>query len=291
MSRVLVVDDSALARHEIGKILSGIPSIEIHTAVDGEEGVEKTNSLNPDLVVTDMIMPKLNGMELVEKLSQLHPSLPVVLVTSKGNEEIASKALSLGAASYVPKRLLNDYLLETAQNLLAITEKKRDDARLLDHLSRGEFSFVLGNDRTLVAPLIAYLQENIACIVRSEHPDEMRIGVALDEALTNAIYHGNLELSSELRESGGNAFLELAEERKDVMPYKNRRVTVDAKIARGEVRVTIKDEGPGFDPSSLPDPRENLDKVSGRGVMLMRVFMDEVTYNQFGNEVTLIKRW
>jgi len=54
----------------------------------------------------------------------------------------------------------------------------------------------------------------------------------------------------------------------------------------------IADEGPGFDPKSLPDPRdsESLESVSGRGVMLMRLFMDEVTYNESGNSVTLVKR-
>jgi CheY-like chemotaxis protein/anti-sigma regulatory factor (Ser/Thr protein kinase) len=294
MSRVLVVDDSAVARHTISKILANDNSIEIATAVDGQEGLEKISSIEPDLVITDMVMPRLNGLELVEKLKNSHSSLPVILVTSTGNEEIAAEALRLGAASYVPKHLLKQYLLETVQELLQITAKKRDDTRLLGHLTKGEFFFELSNDHTLVAPLVAYLQESIGQIVNCDPADLTRVGVALDEALRNALYHGNLEVSSDLRDEGdGSAFLRLAADRAEQMPYKNRQIKADVKITIGEFQITIQDQGPGFDPASLPDPTDphNLDKVSGRGVMLMRVFMDEISYNDAGNQVTLVKRW
>ena len=54
---------------------------------------------------------------------------------------------------------------------------------------------------------------------------------------------------------------------------------------------TIRDEGPGFNPSTLPDPTDaaNLEKPGGRGVVLMRTFADEISYNETGNEVTLVK--
>ena len=54
----------------------------------------------------------------------------------------------------------------------------------------------------------------------------------------------------------------------------------------------MRDEGSGFDPGALPDPLdpENLEKASGRGVLLMRAFMDDVRYNDAGNEVTLVLR-
>ena len=54
----------------------------------------------------------------------------------------------------------------------------------------------------------------------------------------------------------------------------------------------IRDEGPGFDPRELPDPTDptNLERPSGRGLLLMRTFMDDVSYNDDGNQVTLIKR-
>ena len=65
-----------------------------------------------------------------------------------------------------------------------------------------------------------------------------------------------------------------------------------AHFQEDEARFVIRDEGPGFDPRTLPDPTdpENLLKPSGRGVMLIRTFMDAVAFNETGNEITMIKR-
>ena len=63
-------------------------------------------------------------------------------------------------------------------------------------------------------------------------------------------------------------------------------------MSSGAASFIIRDEGPGFDPSKLPDPTDarNLGKPSGRGLLLIRTFMDEVGYNPSGNEIRLIKR-
>ena len=91
--------------------------------------------------------------------------------------------------------------------------------------------------------------------------------VGLTEALSNAILFG-----------GGNDH--------------NAAVRVELRVRPGEVRALVSDEGGGFDPESVPDPRlpENLAKPSGRGVFLMRALMDEVRFNEAGNEVTLVLR-
>jgi anti-sigma regulatory factor (Ser/Thr protein kinase) len=75
-------------------------------------------------------------------------------------------------------------------------------------------------------------------------------------------------------------------------PYRNRRIFVEAAVSRAEARFTIRDQGPGFDTSQLPDPATTVshEKASGRGIILMRSIMDEVRYNAQGNEVTLVKR-
>jgi anti-sigma regulatory factor (Ser/Thr protein kinase) len=121
--------------------------------------------------------------------------------------------------------------------------------------------------------------------------DVLRVGTALSEALRNAVDHGNLELSSSLREADDGSYEALRQRRQLEPPYRDRRVHVETVFSRTEARFTIRDEGPGFDPNSLPDPTdpENLLKPSGRGIMLMRTFMDDVTFNERGNEVTLVR--
>jgi hypothetical protein len=121
----------------------------------------------------------------------------------------------------------------------------------------------------------------------------IRVGNALHVGLVNAIEHGNLELSSVLREtSDRTAYLKLTEERRGQEPYRDRRVFVTARFSHAEAVYSIRDEGPGFDPSTLPDPLEpaNLEKTTGRGLLLIRTFMDEVSFNATGNEITIVKR-
>lgn len=97
--------------------------------------------------------------------------------------------------------------------------------------------------------------------------DTFALKLALEEGLNNAIRHGN---------------------RMD--PEKTVEVTYE--VTPEEVRVSICDCGPGFEPGCVPDPTtdENLEKPSGRGIMLMRAYMDSVEFNKAGNLVCMVKR-
>ena len=84
----------------------------------------------------------------------------------------------------------------------------------------------------------------------------MQVGVALNEALQNAIEHGNLEVSTDARSGRLREYEALVERRRGEEPYCNRRVRVSATLDRTEARFVVEDEGPGFDASQLPDPRD-----------------------------------
>lgn len=93
------------------------------------------------------------------------------------------------------------------------------------------------------------------------------VRLALDEALVNAVKHGNQNDAS-------------------------KHVTIDFEIDDQRLIVQVQDEGPGFIPDELPDPtaEENLSRPNGRGVMLMRAYMTDVSFNDTGNRVILTKR-
>ncbi len=126
-----------------------------------------------------------------------YPLVPVVLMTAHGNEEIAVQALEQGAASYVPKARLAENLAETVQHVLAMALANRRHDRLLNRLHRSTWTFVLDNDPALICPLVDYMQQQIALLDFADEPGRVRMGIALQEALLNAMLHGNLELSSE----------------------------------------------------------------------------------------------
>jgi len=291
MSRILIVDSSDSSRREVCQILqNGL--YEFVEARDGRDALDKLENAAPDLVVTDPVIPYVSGLELVSIARNRYPNMPVVLLTSHGHEDLAKEALQAGAASYVPKDSLSSHLPLTIERLLELTGAHTSHKRLLRKLLKSQFRFELDNDPAYIPPLINFIQDCLNQIGTCNPADATRVSVALDEALTNAVFHGNLELDSNLRGGEDLEFYKLAKQRQKQSPYAERRVHVELELQPDEARFVISDEGPGFDLAQLPDARDsaNLDKVSGRGVMLMQMFMDEVVYNEKGNAVTLVKK-
>jgi CheY-like chemotaxis protein/anti-sigma regulatory factor (Ser/Thr protein kinase) len=291
MARILVAEDSRTQGEFIKGLLESVP-YDVEVAWNGLEAMEAIRLRPPDLVLTDLEMPHMNGLELVEAARKRYAATPVVLMTAHGSEEIAALALSKGAASYIPKAYLHHDLLPTLERLLTLTSQHRLRAHAYQCLTRSEFHFVLGNDSECVAPIIGYLDDALVLLDLKDATERMRVGVALQEAFLNAIYHGNLEVSSDLRQDDESAYYRLIHMRRNELPYQARRIFLDANITPEVASYTIRDEGPGFDPSRLPDPTSanNLERVGGRGIFLMHTFMDEIRHNPTGNAVTLVKR-
>jgi anti-sigma regulatory factor (Ser/Thr protein kinase) len=144
----------------------------------------------------------------------------------------------------------------------------------------------------MVTPLVVYFQEVLDQMGVCDLAECTSAGVALEEALVNALHHGNLEVPSELRGRGDDLYFDLLTRRCRELPYANRKVHVEADVTRQRGVFTVRDEGAGFDRNSVPNPLDpdGLERVSGRGLLLMRTFMDEVVFNEAGNAVTMTKR-
>ena len=289
---VLVVDDSVVERHVAGAMVERTPGWKVVYADNGRSALAAMEREKPRIVLTDLLMPEMDGLELVEAVRARYPLVPVVLMTAFGNEEIALRALRQGAAGYVPKKSLDRDLTETLEQVLAAAQQERRQERMLGRLTRAELHFTLENDPALIPSLVAHLQAYLMHLGLCDLTGKTRVGVALEEALVNAMYHGNLEVSSDLRRHGDEPFYRRIDERRRKTPYRSRQVHCAARLSGEEAVFVVRDEGPGFDPALLPDPTDpaNLGEAGGRGLLLIRAFMDEVTFNAAGNEVTLVKR-
>lgn len=293
MTQILVVDDSPVERRIVGAMLTRhIPNVTVTYAHDGVQALEEIQHKSFDAVLTDFQMPNLDGLGLLERVAKSCPGVPVVVITGCGNEATAVRALQAGAASYLNKQDLDTLLVETIRNVLALSQTRLNRRRLISSLTLQTAQFVLENDVLLVTPLITWLQDQLITMRLCDDAQVLRVGVALHESLTNAIYHGNLELDSQLRQEDETLFYDLAEQRRQQEPYASRRVLVQVTASRDFVRYQIRDDGPGFDVQSVADPTdiENILRIGGRGLLLIRSFMDEVTHNAKGNEITLVKR-
>lgn len=291
VARALVVDDSATQALDIRHRLVRA-GFDVRVAANGAEALKSLEMHEADIVLTDLVMPEMDGLELVNAIRKRYSGLPVILLTAHGSEEIAAKALKEGAAGYVPKQHLHRDLPRTLENVLALARANRSHRQMLDCLTRTESHFHLDNDPTLIPPLVGRLQDNLLRLKLCDETGLLRVSMALREALLNAIEHGNLQVSSELREYDDGRFHRLVDERRGQAPYRDRRVHVVARESRDTATYIIRDEGPGFDRRNLPDPTDpaNLEKASGRGLLLIQSFMDEVSHNDTGNEITLVKR-
>ena len=289
MPTVLVVDDSPIDQRLAGGLLQKHFECTVAYAADGKQALAHMTEQLPDLVLTDLQMPEMNGLELVAAVKSDYPFVPVILMTAQGSEDIAAQALRRGAASYVPKRRLADDLPATVERILNGSFEDRAHSQIMHYLESNESVFVLANDLVAIHALVDHFREMLRCLPLGDETERLRVGVALEEALRNAYYHGNLEIST----AGNNATREqIAGQRLDEVPYRDRHIRVTAKVSRIDATFIIRDDGPGFDVSTLPSG-EDLpadDHAAGRGVVLMRSIMDEVRYNAAGNEVTLVKR-
>jgi CheY-like chemotaxis protein len=287
---VLVVDDAAVDRRLAGGLLEKQLACELAYAADGQEALEAIGRRLPDLVLTDLQMPGLNGLELVVRIKEDFPAVPVILMTAVGSEDIAAEALRRGAASYVPKRRLAEDLAPTAARVLAASHADRVQHRLLHYQDSLESTFTLPNDLELIGALVQHLLVALRSLPLNDETERLRVGIALEEALRNAYYHGNLELGTVVAQDASERD-QLARSRRLESPYRERRIEVHCRITREEASFAVRDGGRGFDHARSPGADSLAGEPgAGRGITLMRSIVDEVRYNDAGNEVTLVKR-
>lgn len=298
MPTVLVVDDTPVDQRVAGGLLETIPAMEVVYAANGAQAIDVLSKSSVDLVVTDMQMPEMDGLELVQRIRTFFAKIPVVLMTAMGSETIAIEALEQGASSYVPKSQLADRLQETVEDLLAMATADKTYSHLMACQDRIEINYTLPNEANLLEAVTELIRQFLDGMEVFDHTESRRVVVAVNEALLNALYRGNLETTPEdlqqARESLVSGGTDIVKERKSQPPYSDRRIHFDLQIDRTEARFIIRDDGPGFDHQALTAPpapdAPALDMDRGRGLTLMQTFMDEVTFNEAGNEVTLVKR-
>jgi len=296
MTKILIVDDSHVERQLAKSLVEKNPRFHVELAEDGEDALAKIRTMRPKLVLTDLLMPKIDGLELLQTVQRDYPAIPVVLMTQFGDETTAVKALQMGAASYVPKARQAEYLVPTIERVLEHASADRRRRQLVQCTLEYHCRYTLPNDRRLIRALVDELQEIMAGMHFAHRIDRIRMGEAIEEALLNAMYHGNLEISEEelaqARAKLDDQVLDrlVAQHQRDP-EVAARTILVVSHLTPGEVRIVIRDQGRGFN-TQFTDTAQGSEAFEGgrhRGLTLIRSLMDEVTFNNSGNELTLRK--
>jgi len=117
--RILVADDYADWRSQVRLLLQGRPEWHaIAEAADGSEAIQKAEELKPDLILLDIGLPKLNGVEVARRIRQLAPSSKIIFLSQNNDRDIVQAALSAGALGYVHKTDAQSELLPTMDAVL-----------------------------------------------------------------------------------------------------------------------------------------------------------------------------
>lgn len=290
---ILIIDDEEMTRFTLQKkfLKQGYNVISLDKAEDALYLI-KNEEKKIDLVITDVKLRKMDGIELLRYLNTLENSVPVLVLTGQANTEDAIRALRYGAIDFIRKPFDVAEVLSVARNAIRARHEKEIADAVGKYLEYEKREFIIGTDISACNVLSYKLTKNLPSSDFCNRTTAENLALALREAISNAMFHGNLEISSDIRtEKGINGFNEEIEKRRFEEPYKDRKVRITYEYTGDFVEYTIEDEGPGFDYRKLPDPRdpENFLKDSGRGLLIIRIHMDEVAWNEKGNIIRMKK--
>lgn len=293
MPNILVVDDSATQQTLIASVLRQHGAT-VQTATNGHEALESLRQRTPDLVVTDMQMPEMNGVELIRKMRTSFPLVPAVLVTAFGNEDLAAEALGVGAANYISKDHVAILLPDIVDRITEFTVANAQSLDLKGSLTRTKFEFLLDCSVERITPLVSLTVRLLTSMNVLHTADRIRIAEALNYLLVHSIIHGNLEEPVGHDPMPIRQAMELVERKRQdesAGSLIDRCVTVQLDVTKREARFVVTHQGTGqsIHHAPLPGTPESFSDERGRGMLLLTSVMNEVFIDPASGDVTLVK--
>jgi CheY-like chemotaxis protein len=127
MTRILIIDDEQDLALIVKRMLERSGNYTVYTATNGKGGVKAARRKKPDLILLDIMMPKMNGFEVLKKLKENEKtiSIPVVMLTAMGDEEFIEEAVSSECESYLVKPVEMEVLQSTIESVLSFHRTRR----------------------------------------------------------------------------------------------------------------------------------------------------------------------
>lgn len=268
--KVLIVEDDAPSRGFMKDTVES-QGFETHVAENGLLGLEVFKKINPHLVLSDIQMPEMDGLELLGEIRKLSPDVVVVMVTAFGCEDYAMKAMELRANNYLKKPVRHAELLPLLKKYSSLIDKSTSSDPQPAIKKSSSFKIKLDSDVEKVPDMVDWLVKTAGNVLDESGVLDVKLGLV--ELLNNAIEHGNL---------GGS---------EDGKPVNNillssRKVSIEYKTGDSYCEWSITDEGDGFDWRSYLS-RLDADPLGleGKGLLCCKFHFNELEYNPSGNSV------
>ena len=117
----LIVDDSAFARFHLRRLMDSFENVTASEAANGNEAISEYRRLSPDIVLMDIVMPGLEGVETVRRICEEDPLARVIMISSVSYREKVEEALAAGAKCFIPKPVTTEELKKAINQVLALT--------------------------------------------------------------------------------------------------------------------------------------------------------------------------
>ena len=261
---VLIVDDDKDVLSTLSEILSELRLNPV-TAGDGAEAIEKVKTRQIDLIITDLMMPNVDGLELIQRTRQLNVNIPIAVISGHGEVKNVVNALSRGAYNFVTKPFTIKEIENVVKRGLRLREFSLGTHRLLEGIKNYTEMEIPSYPHLLPSAGLYIVRE---CQWRGIEDEAVlsNISICIDELLNNALMHGN-----DLDET--------------------KKILVKIIFDHAKVTLHIEDEGEGFDYKNLiSDFSENAETLpTKRGLFIVNYLMDELSFNEKGNRVTTAK--
>ena len=278
-TRILVVEDDSSVRKVLVDLLSSEPSYAIEEAGDGAEALQKLEEAGfcHDVVLTDLMMPVMGGLELLGQLTERAPNIPVVVITAIRNPDGILDCLRGGAWDYITKPFDIRHVRSTIRRAVRARSAPRDlrphEIEVSANL-RNWVELTATTDVEYLSRFRKFTEVLLSSKLDEESREDMRL--AIEEIGRNAIEWGN---------------------RGD----RSKKIRLSYCLFPDRLVIKIEDEGEGFIPDDLADPsvdpvahiqkrRQEGKRVGGYGIYIVKKVMDEVLYSKRGNSVIMTKR-
>lgn len=273
--RILCVDDEPSCRKLYQEILENEGYV-VKLASSGEEAIEilEGNNFDYDMLITDIYMDEISGIDLTEKALQNKPGMIIIVMTGHKTEDVVLKCFELGAYDFLQKPFEIHALTRMVKNAFERKERLNPDNTMnISSEVRGWVELTATSDYEYVERFRKFSTLLTDTNLKESTIEDIK--VAIDELGRNAVEWGNKE-------------------------DKSKEIKLSYCIFDDKIVFKIEDEGEGFNPRSVDDPTidplghiqrraEQGKRVGGYGLFIVNKLMDNVIYNDKGNVVLLTK--
>lgn len=261
---VLIVDDDKDILNVLSEILRGLRLTPV-AASDGVEAMACLKSRKIDLIITDLMMPNMDGLDFIQEARQLNANIPVAVISGFTEGKNVVAALSRGAYNFITKPFTAKEIESVVKRGLRLREFSLGTHRLTEGI-RNTTEIELPSYSHLLPSAALYIVRE--CQWRGIENETLlaNISLCIDELLNNAVFHGN-----------------------DMDETKKVKVTL--VFEHHMMQLSVEDEGRGFDYKEILSELADQDNTlpAKRGLFIVNYLMDEILFNDRGNRVTMVK--